>query len=258
MTKKANTNRPHLSRANFEDQLSAQAKKASTNRPHLSGGSLEDQLSARVSRRLRSLRGAALAMAKKAQAKQPLPSGASYEGPLTEPIIYFALGADAEDYLRKERSLKLPLLLKVYRIDKRSPKRWEDLAWALACDHVTGMQVAVRKVGLKRGRKPSWERLGRELLRDVDALRKKKGINIKEALRELHADKAKGWHRFSLNSLGPRYREAARAERKLEARTFASTRAFLDKVLGNISWDDVERKFKDLKIGRPKIGRRRN
>jgi hypothetical protein len=114
----------------------------------------------------------------------------------------------------------------------------------------------VRKVGLKRGR---WKTgLGRELLREVDALRTRKGISIEEARRELHADEAKGWKKFTLNNLRPRYREAARAEKQLEGRDFASTRAFLDEVVGNISWDDVQRKFKGLKVGRPKIGRRRN
>jgi hypothetical protein len=67
----------------------------------------------------------------------------------------------------------------------------------------------VRKVGLKRGREPSWKSgLGRELLHEVAALRTKKEIGIEEALRELHAEAAKGWKKFTLNNLGPRYREA--------------------------------------------------
>jgi hypothetical protein len=191
-------------------------------------------------------------MKKKARTKRPLASGVCYLGPLAEPIhVSFHavwLGADAEDLVRRQRILKLPLLLKLYGIDERSPNAWVELAWALACDHVPGMQ-AIHQVRRKRGRKPSWKSgLGRELLREVDALRTKKKIGIEEALEELRGDKAKGWKNYSLNSLGPRYREAVRAE-KTELKLLSATMAFLTKVSGKLSQDDMRRQFKDMKIG---------
>src|SRR5450631_90185 len=106
------------------------------------------------------------AMPKKARKKRPLASGVCYEGPLAEPIYRSALagwigsvtcrGAEPEDLLRRERILKLPLLLKLHGIDEHSPNAWADLAWALACDHVPGMQ-AINQVSRKRGRKPTWK-----------------------------------------------------------------------------------------------------
>jgi hypothetical protein len=191
-------------------------------------------------------------MTKKAQTKRPLASGARYEGPLAEPIYESGLavwfGAKAEDLVREKRILKLPLLLKLYGIDERSPNAWADLAWALACDHVPGMQ-AIHKVRRKRGRKPSWKSgLGLQLLREVDALRAEKKIGVKAALEELRKDEAKGWKRHPLSGLGARYREAAQAEKK-ELKKVSATIAFLDKVLGKISLDDLRLKFKDMKIG---------
>ena|SRR6266478_1425127 len=199
------------------------------------------------------------AMPKKARKKRPLASGVCYEGPLAEPIYESALagwfgfvagrsGAEQEDLVRGERILKLPLLLQLYGIDEHSPNAWADLAWALACDHVPGMQ-AINQVSRKRGRKPSWKSgLGRKLLREVDALREKKKIGIKEALKELRDDKTKGWKKHPIDSLGSRYREAARAE-KVELKTLSATIAFLDMVSGKLSQDDLREKFKDMKIG---------
>jgi hypothetical protein len=192
------------------------------------------------------------AMPKKVRKKRPLASRVFYKGPLAEPIYKSVLpewfGARSEDLVREKRILKLPLLLKLYGIDERSPNAWADLAWALACDHVPGMQ-AIDQVSRKRGRKPSWKSgLGRELLREVDALRAKKKIGIEEALEQLRADKAKGWKKHPISSLGTRYREAARAE-KAKLKKLSSTIAFLTKVLGKLSQDDLRRKFKDMKIG---------
>jgi hypothetical protein len=197
------------------------------------------------------------AMPKKARKKRPLASGVCYEGPLAEPIYGSASGgwigsvtgrgAEPEDLLRGERMLKLPALLKLYGIDEHSPNAWADLAWALACDHVPGMQ-AINQVSRKRGRKPTWKSgLGRELLDEVYALREKKKIGIKEALKELRGDKTKVWKKHPIDSLGPRYREAARAE-KVQLKTLSATIAFLDMVSGKLSQDDLREKFEDMKI----------
>jgi hypothetical protein len=205
------------------------------------------------------------AMTKKARTKGPLASGVCYEGPLAEPIYLPVtgvwLGAKAEDLVREERILKLPLLLKLYGIDERAPNAWAELAWALACDHVPGMQAS-RRVRRKRGRKPSWKSgLGQELLREVDALRAEKKIGVKAALQDLQKDKAKGWTKYHLNSLGPRYREAVRAE-KMKLKALSAAIAFLDKVFSReISHEELRERFKDMKFGQfkdMKVGQRRN
>jgi hypothetical protein len=186
-------------------------------------------------------------MPKKGPKTRALASGVSYKGPLAEPIhksIWAVwLGAKSEDILREERILKLPLLLKLYGIDERSPNAWADLAWALACDHVPGMQ-SINKVSRKRGRKPSWKSgLGQELLGEVDALRAKKKIGIGKALEELRADKTKAWKKYPKNSLSTRYREAVQAE-KAELKKLSSTLAFLTKVFGKLPAENLRRNSK--------------
>jgi hypothetical protein len=192
-------------------------------------------------------------MTKKARTKGPLASGVCYEGPLAEPIYESRLavwfGAKAEDFVREERILKLPLLLKLYGIDERAPNAWAELAWALACDHVPGMQ-ATRRVRRKRGRKPSWKSgRGRQLFDEVYAVCAEKKIGVQAGLKDLRNDKAKGWGKYPLNSLGSRYREAARAEKK-ELKKLSVAIAFLDKVLPReISHEELRERFKDVNFG---------
>jgi hypothetical protein len=186
-------------------------------------------------------------MTVKARAK--LTSQVRYEGPLAKPILLpwldVCLGEQSEEFVFEKRTLKLQLLFKLYGIEERSSNAWMDLAWVLACNHVPGMQVGQLVVRGKRGRKPSWKSgLGRELLREVDALRSTENMELDEALEELRADKTKGWKKFTLNNLRPRYREAARAE-KAESKSCA----FFDEVLGRISHDELQRRFKNMKFG---------
>jgi hypothetical protein len=200
-------------------------------------------------------------MLKKARNERPLASGVHYEGKLAEPIhkpfFEVVFGREAEDFIREARTLKIPLLFELYRIDERSPTAWEKLAWALACDHVPGMQEAIFKLRHKRGRKPSWKSgLGLKLLREVEALREEKKIGIKAALEELRRDKTKEWNRYSSDTLSARYREAARAEKGLLE---SPTAAFFDLVSGKISRDDLQRRLEEkFKISLDELRRKLN
>jgi hypothetical protein len=120
----------------------------------------------------------------------------------------------AEERAREQLVVKFQLLFDWYEIDRDAPNAWTTLAIFLAMDHVPGMKV-IHEPKPRRGRKPSWQAgLGKELVREVEAVQAAKRVGYDEAIKILRSDRTKDWKKFHQASLVTRHREAVRAEKK--------------------------------------------
>ncbi len=140
-----------------------------------------------------------------------------YTGDLAEPIyepIHAAVAAgDEDDPIRYRKLQKLLKLLEFYEIDAHAKHKWAQLALALAERHVPGLRVE-HGVRPKRGRRKTWKAgLAIYLLNDVHSLLSKRNMTTKDAINELHADRSKGWHRYTKENLIARHREARREQK---------------------------------------------
>jgi hypothetical protein len=108
---------------------------------------------------------------------------------------------------------KFWLLFKHYKIDPNNEQSWQELAENLALAHVPGLQFANRP---KRGRKRKTG-LYDELVREIQGVKSKTGMRTQDAIRRLRKDKPEKWgrERYSVESLGARYREARRRQKAL-------------------------------------------
>jgi hypothetical protein len=171
--------------------------------------------------------------------KKPAPK---YAGALAQPIY---VDEDQIDRLEGVRLAgvreKIPLLYKHYKIDPSDEQRLEKLALQLAFEHVPGLQLAFRR---KPGRKPTWKMgLGDEIVRAVQDVKSQTGMSTQDAIRELQKDKLGMWGSYTVESLGPRYREAKRQReqfRKLVegARERRARGEVLDGLLGLLLTDE--------------------
>src|SRR5262245_40780904 len=102
---------------------------------------------------------------------------------------------------------KIPLLFKHHKIDPNDAQSWQKLAVRLALAHVPGLQGSMRGGGRKR----TWKAgQGDELVRAVENMQSRTGMDTKDVLVKLREDKLGMWKGLSIESLGPRYREAKR------------------------------------------------
>jgi hypothetical protein len=171
--------------------------------------------------------------------KRPAPK---YAGALAQPIY---VDKDQIDRLEGMRLAgvreKIPLLYKHYKIDPSDEQRLEKLALQLAFEHVPGLQLAFRP---KPGRKPTWKtRLGDELVRAVQDVKSQTGMGTQDAIRKLRTDKLGMWGRYTVESLGPRYREAKRQQERFRkfvegARERRARGEVLDGLLGLLLNDE--------------------
>jgi hypothetical protein len=115
--------------------------------------------------------------------------------------------------IRKRMFETMQLLFKHYGIDPGGEQSWQGLAMSLAFDHVPGLQLANRP---KPGRKPTWKTgLGDELVRAVEDARSRTGKGTEDAIAMLKNERGGRWRRYTLQSLGARYREARRWQKTL-------------------------------------------
>ena len=114
---------------------------------------------------------------------------------------------------------KIPLLFKHHKIDPSDAQSWQKLAVRLALAHVPGLQVSMRGGGRKR----TWKAgQGDELIRAVENVQSRTGMDTKDVLVKLREDKLGMWKDFSIKNLGPRYREAKRFQAQPEIWTPSS------------------------------------
>jgi hypothetical protein len=133
--------------------------------------------------------------------------------PIYEPV---SLGDTAEARRRafEQVVLKLEALFRWYSIDPDEPGAGMELAAILALTFVPGMRI-IYETPKRRGRKRSWkDGLAIELVRDVDALQKKKKVNIEQAIEELRQEKKGRWSSYTQGNLLARHREARNADRQ--------------------------------------------
>jgi hypothetical protein len=146
-----------------------------------------------------------------------------------------------EEVLRARLPEKIHLLFKHYKIDPSDEQRLEKLALQLAFEHVPGLQLAFRP---KPGRKPTWKTgLGDELVRAVQDVKSQTGMGTQDAIRKLRTDKLGMWGRYTVESLGPRYREAKRQQERFRkfvegARERRARGEVLDGLLGLLLNDE--------------------
>ena len=113
--------------------------------------------------------------------------------------------------IRKRAVEKMRLLFEHYKIDPSDEQSWQKLAMSLVLAHVPGLQFANRP---KRGRKRKTG-LYDELVREIQEVKSKTGMRTQDAIRRLRKDKPEKWGRYSVESLGARYREARRRQKAL-------------------------------------------
>jgi hypothetical protein len=113
---------------------------------------------------------------------------------------------------------KIPLLFKHHKIDPSDAQSWQKLAVRLALAHVPGLQVSMRG-----GRKRTWKAgQGDELVRAVEDVQSQTGMGTEDALVKLIENKLGMWKGFTVQNLGPRYREAKRSQAQPETWTPSS------------------------------------
>jgi hypothetical protein len=166
----------------------------------------------------------------------------TFAGALAQPIYVDVDQIDRlEGVLLARVPEKIHLLFKHYKIDPSDEQSWEKLALQLALDHVPGLQLAFRP---KPGRKPTWKTgLGDELVRAVEDVKSRTGKGTEDAIAELQKEPGGMWGRYTVENLGPRYREAKRHQeqfRKLveEARELRARGQMLDGLLGLLLTDE--------------------
>ena len=155
--------------------------------------------------------------------KQPAPKP-KYTGALAQPIYledHYKFTGGLGQAIRepdvaaiiKERAQRVQLLFGHYKIDLSDEQRYGKLAMRLALAHVPGLQFANRP---KRGRKPTWKTgLGDKFVDAVEDERSRTGKSTKDAIAALQKEPGGMWGRYSVESLGARYREARRRQKAL-------------------------------------------
>ena len=171
---------------------------------------------------------------------------------LKRPASEYA-GALAERiYLRRHETVeqvmaravrKIPLLFKHHKIDPSDAQSWQKLAVRLALAHVPGLQVSMRG-----GRKRTWKAgKGDELVRAFEDVQSRTGkTGTKDVLVKLREDKLGMWKDFTVENLGPRYREAKRFKAQPETWT-PSSRALVVRRIGEL----LEKLLEDLALEPP-------
>jgi hypothetical protein len=164
----------------------------------------------------------------------------NYTGALAERI--YLDRNETVDQVMARTVPKIPLLFKHHNIDPSDRQSWQKLAVRLALAHVPGLQVSMRV-----GRKRTWKAgQGNELVRAVEDMQTRTGMGVKGVLAKLKEDKFGVWRGFSVESLGPRYREAKRFQAQPETWT-PSSRALVVRRIGEL----LEELLKDLALEPP-------
>jgi hypothetical protein len=142
-----------------------------------------------------------------------------YARDLLEPIYIPAVDILTESDRHVEaidrKIIKLLALLDCYGITDYKHK-WFQLSLALAEQHVRGFRV-VHEPPRKRGKPRSWKPglgnagLGNDLVRDVNSKIGGKKMTRRKAIELLQADRSSRWHRYTVQNLVQREREARRA-----------------------------------------------
>jgi hypothetical protein len=144
---------------------------------------------------------------------------ASYSGELKKPIVlpcrHCGFGewlnpdqgrAEKEAWILAAQRKKLGLLLKHFGISPTNEHVWAQLAFALAKEHVPGMQ-ALDGPPRKRGRRPKSSHSNRDLAIAVDMVNYERKRGVADAIRQLRKREPKVWGRYSENALRNRYYE---------------------------------------------------
>jgi hypothetical protein len=159
------------------------------------------------------------------------PSARKYQGELAEPI-YLPRGVSLADLGKPEkqqidedvarikaaRIARIGLLFEHYGIDPKGEHAWPALTFALAIDHVPGMDFMIGEKP-RPGRTKTWQNgLGFELICAVETIRKAAGrpITISNAIELLQKEQKQTWGTYTRNNLITRHREAKRKFRKFE------------------------------------------
>jgi len=149
--------------------------------------------------------------------KQP---ASEYAGALAERIYLHR--HETVDQVMARTARKIPLLFKHHKIDPRDAQSWQKLAVRLALAHVPGLQVSMRGGGRKRTWKARQGKQGNELVRAAEDMQSRTGMRMKDVLAKLREDKLGMWKDFTVENLGPRYREAKRFQAEPEIWTPSS------------------------------------
>jgi hypothetical protein len=166
-----------------------------------------------------------------------------FAGALAQPIYVDVDEIDRlKEVLPARVAEKMPLLFKHYNIDPSDEQSWERLALQLACEHVPGLQIALRPK--PAGRKPTWKMgLGDELVRAVEDVKSRTGTRAGDAIAKLTKERGGMWARYTVENLGARYREAKHRQEKFrklveEARELRARGHVLDGLLGLLLTDE--------------------
>jgi hypothetical protein len=147
----------------------------------------------------------------------PKRTSPKFSGLLAEPISMPSSGGLLGHLDEEERRShafgqqfdKLFLLLDHYGIDRKNKNCWIILSLCLGEEYVPGMRVESSPRS-RPGRKRTWKAgMGFDLLRDVEAVRKEKKLQIGDAIDHLRKSDPK-WARFTPQNLITRRREAYR------------------------------------------------
>jgi hypothetical protein len=177
--------------------------------------------------------------------KRPAPK---YAGALAQPIYMDSLSLldlaspdSLKEMWQKRVAEKMRLLFKHYKIDQSDELRLQRLAIILACEHVPGLQLALRP---KSGRKPTWKTgLGDKLVGAVEDVKSRTGMRTEDAIAELQKEPGGMWERYTVENLGARYWEAKHHQEKLrklveEVREPLTQWQILPELLGLLPTDE--------------------
>jgi hypothetical protein len=111
-----------------------------------------------------------------------------YSGALSQPIflplgtLYGPTSPRGAKGILRSRLIKLLLLLEHYDIKQNDPARWEKLAFLLALDHVSGMEVV--EYARRRGAplKPHDLSGARQNVRIIDEINRERGKGVMDAI----------------------------------------------------------------------------